>query len=227
MESASQSNKIKVALIGATGAIGKEIVRAAKNDPRLEELCLVVRKRLDEWKDEDFKCKLKIIAMDNFDDMEPLKEQLKGYDSLICTLGTRVKVGEELFKKVDYHYPIEFAKVGVACGAHFYGLLSSHGAKASSWFLYMKTKGEVERDIAKVGVPQLNIYRPGLLLNRDNDERIGEKIGAFIPFLSKIESSDVGKVMLDQAIKASQAKTTGSKLLTNDELVQYARSIRD
>lgn len=60
MESTSPK-KIKIALIGATGAIGKEIVKHAKNDPRIEELCLVVRKRLDEWKDEDFKCKLKVI----------------------------------------------------------------------------------------------------------------------------------------------------------------------
>lgn len=66
--------KVKVALIGATGAIGKEIVKHAKSEPRLEELCLVVRKRLDEWKDEDFGCKLKVIQMDNFDDMSTLKD---------------------------------------------------------------------------------------------------------------------------------------------------------
>ena len=53
MES-STSKKVKVALIGATGAIGKEIVRHAQKDSRIEELCLVVRKRLDEWKDSDF-----------------------------------------------------------------------------------------------------------------------------------------------------------------------------
>ena len=89
-------------MIGATGAIGKEIVKHAKNDPRIEELCLVVRKRLDEWKDEDFKCKLKVIQMENFDDLESLKGYVEGYDAFLCTLGTRVKVGEELFKKVDY-----------------------------------------------------------------------------------------------------------------------------
>jgi putative NADH-flavin reductase len=49
-----ENRKVKIALIGATGIIGKEIVRHARNDPRIEELCLIVRKRLDEWKDEDF-----------------------------------------------------------------------------------------------------------------------------------------------------------------------------
>lgn len=65
----SSTKKIKIALIGATGAIGKEIVRHAKTNPNIDTLCLVVRHRLDEWKDEDFKCKLKVIQMESFDDM--------------------------------------------------------------------------------------------------------------------------------------------------------------
>ena len=75
MESSS-ANKVKIALIGATGAIGKEIVRHAKKDPRIEELCLVVRKRLDEWKDDEFQCKLKVVQMENFDEMSALKSEL-------------------------------------------------------------------------------------------------------------------------------------------------------
>ena len=77
MESLSAAGKkVKIALIGATGAIGKEIVRHAKSDDRIEELCLVVRRRLEEWKDEDFKCKLKVISLESFDDLTPLKDQL-------------------------------------------------------------------------------------------------------------------------------------------------------
>ena len=76
VEATLQKTKIKIALIGATGAIGKEIVRCAKKDERIEELCLLVRSRLDEWKDEDFLCKLKVIQMDNFDDLNPIKNQL-------------------------------------------------------------------------------------------------------------------------------------------------------
>ena len=74
VEATSQKQKIKIALIGATGAIGKEIVRCAMKDERIEELCLLVRSRLDEWKDEDFLCKLKVIQMDNFDDLNPIKD---------------------------------------------------------------------------------------------------------------------------------------------------------
>ena len=75
MESLGEK-KQKVALIGATGAIGKEIVRWAQKDDRLEEFAVLVRKPLEEWKEEDFKCKFKVIQMESFDNLHEVKDQL-------------------------------------------------------------------------------------------------------------------------------------------------------
>ena len=102
------------------------------------------------------------------------------------------------------------------------------GADATSWFFYMKTKGEVERDIKKVGIQHLAIYKPWLLLNRDNDSRVGEKIGSFIPFISKIESSDVGLAMLDHAIKASLNRVDKATIeeLSNADQKTYAANLK-
>ena len=66
----------------------------------------------------------------------------------------------------------------------------------------MKTKGEVERDAAKLGFPVLAISKPGLLVDRDNDSRIGEKIFSWVPFITKIQSPDLGLAMLEEAIKS-------------------------
>ena len=77
----------------------------AKQDDRLEEFAVVVRRRLDDWKDEDFKCKFTVIQMDSFDSLHDAKDQLQGFDAFLCTLGTQIKVGEEEFKKVDLIYP--------------------------------------------------------------------------------------------------------------------------
>ena len=86
--------KVKIAIIGATGATGREIVRCLKLDERVEELALICRKPLEEWKVNaegvsDFKCKLTIIEMENFDDMTELKAKLAGFDVFLCTLGSR------------------------------------------------------------------------------------------------------------------------------------------
>ena len=65
----------------------------------------------------------------------------------------------------------------------------------------MRTKGQVEEAIEGVDYHDYAIYRPGLLLNRDNDARIGEKIFGALPFIPKIESTVVGRVMLEHAVR--------------------------
>lgn len=96
---------------------------------------------------------------------------------------------------------MNFAILAKELDVKHYGLLSSTGADATSMFLYMKTKGRVEQALKDLKLSQLSIYRPGLLLNRRNDSRVGEKIGSWIPFITKIESADMGKAMVEHAVK--------------------------
>ena len=62
-------------------------------------------------------------------------------------------------------------------------MLTANGANATSIFFYMQVKGEVERDVKAVGLPQLTIYQPGLITERRNDFRFGEKVASFVPFI--------------------------------------------
>lgn len=55
------------------------------------------------------------------------------------------------------------------------------GSDAKSWFLYPKTKGEVEEGLKLKGLNLLSIFKPGLLRNR-RDARTVEKIFGIIPF---------------------------------------------
>ncbi len=131
-------------MIGATGAIGREIVDYIKQDSRFSEVILLCRRPLAEWKPEEFKPTLTIVEMENFDSFDSCKERLRNVDAFLCCLGTRVKVGEENFIRVDYKYPLEFAKLSLELNAKHYGLLSSNGASSTSLLLYMRTKGRVE-----------------------------------------------------------------------------------
>ena len=52
MQTVTKARKYKIALIGATGAIGKEIVKSAmcpKLGEQVNEFTVVVRRKLDEW----------------------------------------------------------------------------------------------------------------------------------------------------------------------------------
>ena len=69
----------------------------------MEELFLIVRRPLEEWKQEDFKPKLTIIQKETFDDFTDVREQLEGnVDAFLCTLGTQQKHGKDVFTMVDY-----------------------------------------------------------------------------------------------------------------------------
>ena len=84
----------------------------AKNNPYLKELVLITRRTLDEWVIDEFKCKVTIVTRENFEgivDDEDLIEKVTGCDAFICTLGTRQKEGKQVFRQVDYEYPLLFA----------------------------------------------------------------------------------------------------------------------
>ena len=57
-----------------------------------------------------------------------------------------------MFKRVDYEYPLRFAQLAQQLNVRHFGLLTAQGADPTSWFFYMKTKGEVERDVRALGL---------------------------------------------------------------------------
>ena len=58
-----QNSRIRIALIGSNGAIGREIVDYVKKDSRISELLLLCRNPLAEWRVEEFTPKLTILSM--------------------------------------------------------------------------------------------------------------------------------------------------------------------
>ena len=93
----------------------------------------------------------------------------------------------------------------------------------------MRTKGQVEDALGKLDYPMLCVHRPGLLLNRDNDKRMGEKIGSYLPFFPKMEARDVGKVILEHALRSVKEYETSQEkkksLLENKDMIAYMASL--
>jgi hypothetical protein len=70
----------------------------------------------------------------------------------------------------------------------------------NSWIFVIKLKGLVEESIKNLNFEKYSVYRPGTILNRDNDVRFVEKILKALPFGPKIEASHLGKAMYEHAI---------------------------
>lgn len=82
---------------------------------------------MPEWsQDPQWVPKLTVVQMANFDEWtDDIRAKVQGVDAFLCCLGTRVKMGDAVFDRIDRHYPVEFAKLALSSGAKHYGLLTS------------------------------------------------------------------------------------------------------
>jgi uncharacterized protein YbjT (DUF2867 family) len=157
---------MKIAMIGATGLIGRQLW------PLLERRhdLLVLGRRPSGARRE------KLGFMEEW----PLLLEQVTIDVAISTLGTtRKKAGSwEAFEAVDRHALLAFARAARSAGARHFLTVSSSGADPASRSPYLRLKGEVEEELSAIGFERLDILRPGLLLGeRPNDPRLLERLG--------------------------------------------------
>lgn len=156
-------------IAGATGLIGSKLLELLLEDDNYEKVIVVTRKPLDKEHP-----KLETIISD-FKNLGEVSEELKS-DDVFCCLGTTMKKAgsKEKFRKVDYDYPLELAKITKEQGTSKYLLISAMGASKKSAVFYNQVKGEIEEAIAKIGFDAYHIFRPSLLLGPRKEDRVGE-----------------------------------------------------
>jgi uncharacterized protein YbjT (DUF2867 family) len=99
---------------------------------------------------------------------ERLESQLKGSvaDVALCCLGTtRRKAGSQpRFRAVDVDAVLTFARAAKAANARRFVVMSSVGADPRARNFYLRTKGDMEEELAGVGFESLDILQPSMLL---------------------------------------------------------------
>ncbi len=162
---------MKALVIGATGAVGKDLVGQLLKDDAFERVTVFVRRPLGI---EDPKLTVHVI---DFDHPEQWKYLLQG-DVLFSCLGTTIKAaGSQVNQwKVDYTYQYETAKAARENGVEAYALVSSVGATPKSKIFYTRMKGELEEAVKQLGFPACFILQPPSLIRKGSD-RFGEKAG--------------------------------------------------
>ena len=91
---------------------------------------------------------------------------------------------------------MDFAKLASTLKVPSFGLLSSKGADKKSFWNYWKVKGKVENDLRALKLPVLTFYRPGLIINRQNDFKLIEASASLIPYIPTIDAADLGYFIL-------------------------------
>ena len=197
-----------VAIIGATGAVGKEILKEILSCEYYERIYVLGRNSISRLPEDD---KLTKIVID-FENMRFDTSILDNAD-IFASLGTTIKIAgsKENQRKIDVDYTVNFAKLCEGKVRSF-NVVSAIGANSKSKNFYNSLKGELEDKLKEMNLGILRIFQPSLLISKREDERFFEelfiKISPIFQILLKgkakkyspIEVSLLGKEMVRFAV---------------------------
>ena len=154
-----------VALAGATGLVGREILRGLVADPSVTAIHVLARRAIEPAP--------KVIPhVVDFRSVPALPR----LDEVYLALGTTIKVAgsQEAFRAVDFDANLAVARAALAAGARRAGLVSAMGASAKSRVFYSRVKGELEHALAVLAFEGLVIARPSMLAG--DRESLGQPV---------------------------------------------------
>jgi uncharacterized protein YbjT (DUF2867 family) len=186
-----------VAIIGASGVVGSRTTREllARDDVRVIALgrrpVSLQHERLTS-RVVDLQSRAAIAA-----------ELPDGVAIAISCIGTTMKQAgsKQAFRAVDHDAVIAFGEGARDKAVPRFLAVSALGANAASSNFYLRTKGEADDALSRLGFPQLSIVRPSLIDDEGTrpDARIGERIA--LP-LTRAVFSIVGKTHRYAPIRA-------------------------
>lgn len=160
-------------VLGATGLVGSHLVRVLAGDAAVHQVLAPVRRPVMAWMDQP-----RIAApVVDFEELEEHRAHLRCRQLFIC-LGTTMKKagGKDAFRRVDFGYVVDAARVARAEGAREVFLVSAAGADPHSWVFYSRVKGQAEEGLRGLGFASTYVLRPSLLTGNRNESRPAERV---------------------------------------------------
>lgn len=222
---------VRIGLVGATGLMGRRLIEisSAGDEARIVG---IARREVDLPKG----ARVELFVAD------PVKwgEVLEAVRprALICALGTTWKKAgrdEAAFRAVDYDLVLATAKAAKQAGIANMVLISSVGADPMSKSFYLRTKGEVEQEVSKIGFRRLDIVQPGLLRGqREGDLRPMEMIARIaspiidplLPAKWEMYRSVDANLVAEAALGLALRKAAGRFTHDNEAMKRAAREWR-
>ena len=143
---------------------------------------------------------------------------------------------EQAFRQVDFDYPLTVGRAALAAGAQKLLVVTAVGADPESRIFYNRVKGELERALEALALPELHVFRPSLLLGDRAERRVGERIAMFaarpvgallggsLKKYRPIPAADVARAMVHVALEREPGKPVN--LYEFDRIEVLARGSR-
>jgi uncharacterized protein YbjT (DUF2867 family) len=165
--------RLSVVMMGATGAVGQQVVVALQANLALQKLTLLSRRPLADITSP-------AIEQHTVDVLNPQSYQhlLSGHHAAVCTLGVGQPsvVGKEEFIRVDKDCVLAFATASKQAGITHFELLNAVAADAKAGSLYLRTKGELCDALIALGFERLSIFAPSMILTPTNRYGISQAL---------------------------------------------------
>lgn len=214
---------MKAIVIGATGAVGKELVRALLDDARYTEVAVFVRR------DPGVTHSKLTAHVINFEQPDTWRALVTG-DVLFSALGTSLKQAgsKEAQRRIDYDYQHMFAEAAHANGVPHLVLLSSLGADSRSSIFYLRLKGELDDAVQSLGFDTVHIVRPPSLI-RPEAKRLGET--AVVKILQGLNTVGIAKNLAPMSVdtvarcmmEIGTENRGGVQIITGQDIRDYMR----
>jgi uncharacterized protein YbjT (DUF2867 family) len=222
-------------LAGATGLVGRELLRLLLADARYSAVHCVGRRAptLTHPKLAAHVADLSSAAQ---------LDALPVADDVYIALGTTIKVAgsQAAFKAIDLDAVVALAQSNIARAATKdiassmrLGVVSAMGADAQSSVFYNRTKGQMEAAVAQLGYASVSIARPSMLAGDRASlqqtarpgEQIGLKLMGALQFLipanyQAIEAADVASALHRMVTHG----TSGTRVALSGELRDLAQT---
>ncbi|MNO32540.1 hypothetical protein D3C76_225320 [compost metagenome] len=202
-------------IVGATGLVGNELLQILLQSDTYKQVKVLVRTPISIQHP-----KLTQIQV-SFDELERHEEEFVSVHDVFCCLGTTIKKAgsQEAFKKVDFEYPLQAAKLSKKHGVRQFLIITAIGADHQSTIFYNRVKGEVEEALRHLQLSSLHIFHPSLLLGQRREFRLGEQATSIInPIFSSIL---LGKLKKYKPIQAKDVAQAMHQAALNDRTGQH------
>lgn len=214
--------KIKAIVFGSTGMVGEGVLHKCLHNPNVEEVLVINRRPCGIEHP-----KLKEIIHQNFMDISPISDKLKGYNATYFCMGiSSLGVSKEKYEEITYSLTLGIAKILLENNSDMvFTYVSGEGTDStekgnSRW---ARVKGKTENELLSLGFKDAYMYRPGYIQpikGLKNTYKIYKIIAPFYPFWKLLFGKhlctldDLGNSMINVTLNGYKSKILENKDIT-------------
>jgi uncharacterized protein YbjT (DUF2867 family) len=170
---------MKIIVTGSSGMVGEGVLRVCLDHPDVENI-LVINRRPATISSP----KIKEIIHQNFFDLSPIEDQLKGYNACFYCIGTTsILLKESAYYEITHNLTLSVAETLARLNSEMiFCYISGFGANTKSKVMQTRVKGATEEALFKTSVKKVYSFRPGLLRSSGGQKNIHKVYYLFNPF---------------------------------------------